>query len=93
MVVYIATNDARKYCAMVTNEAEEGWHKPFRFLCLDNLRDSEGRFILFKNRTVGCETLKIKREHMVGQSLGRSITLDKTYVRRDLFNTITSIAE
>lgn len=84
IVIYLATNDARKYCAMVTNDAGKGPYKPYQFLCLDDLLDSEDRFILFRNKTIGCVPLKIKREHMVGLSLGRSVTLDKTYVLRDL---------
>jgi hypothetical protein len=83
-VIYMVTNDAREYCAMVTNDAGNGPYKLYQFLCLDDLLDSEERFILFRNKTIGCVPLKIKRERMMGLSLGRSVTLDKTYVRRDL---------
>jgi hypothetical protein len=90
-ITYMPTNDAREYCAfsMLSEvDSNHGGTIVYRFLCKDDLRDSEGRFILFKNETVSCDPFKITRESLVDYHLGDyDYGLNKTYVFRELVDT------
>ena len=86
-IAYMPTNDAREYCAMSMLSKADSNHGGtiiYRFLCEDDLRDSAGRFILFKNETVCCDPFKLTRETLVDYRLGTSYGLNKTYVFREL---------
>jgi len=87
LIIYMPTNDAREYCAMSfisENDTDYGASYFYLFLCVADLRDAAGRFILFKNSTIDCDPFIIKREHLVQKSIGSRVGLNKTFVCRDL---------
>ena len=90
LIIYMPTNDAREYCAISFNSENDtnyGASLFYLFLCVEDLLDAAGRFILFKNSTIDCDPFIIKREHLVQISLGSRVGLNKTFVRRDLVDT------